>query len=213
MNWTLFVEVATLIITVIGLIPVLLLIKAKTKKRYKFDLNPGNISFATFRDQNNQRLNGRFCMVVYGLSIVNNSDEPNTLKNIILSYKFDGKRYETDSYGVPIGKSPSGEPVIAISNMSANIVLVGWHNIREKLGKKEPLQPGCVFSGSAVFLFEPQVTDLHNLEKLAFFMNDYSGHRSTFPLTIKDEWFNTLNAGFKVINKSCTFRDDGSILF
>jgi hypothetical protein len=182
MNWTLILEITTLIVAIIGLVPIYFLVKTKTKKRYKFDLKYGNIFFATFLDSDNRRLDGRLCLVVYALSIVNSSDEPNTLKDIILSYRFGGKRYQTVSYVVPNGKSPAGEPAIAITNMIDNIILVGWHNARVKLGKNELLQPGCVFSGSAVFLFEPHIIDLHNLRKLTFIVNDYYGHKSAYTL-------------------------------
>jgi hypothetical protein len=206
-------EIAALIVAIIGLIPIYFLIKTKSKKRYHFDLNFGNIFFATFWDSDNPRLDGRICLAIYALSVANGSDEANTLRDIDLSYRYGGRRYQTDSYVVPSGKSPSGEPAIVVTNMVNNIVMVGWHNVRTKLGRHEPLQPGGVFSGSAVFLFEPHITDLHNIQKLSIIVNDYLGNKSTYPLEINEDWLKSFRSGFRIINDPYTLDEDGSVIF
>ena len=213
MTWKLTLEIVALIIAIIGIVPIYFLIKTKAKKRYKFDLNYGNIFFANIWDPDNPRLDGLLCLGIYALSIANGSDEPNTLKDIILTYRYGSKRYQTESYVIPSGQSPSGEPAIAITNITTNIVMVGWHNVRTKLGKHELLPPGSVFTGSAVFPFESDVTDLHSIRKLMIVVNDYYGNKSAYPLAIDENWFKFLNNGFSIINEPYTLGEDGSVHF
>jgi hypothetical protein len=86
----------------------------------------------------------------------------------------------------------------------AAIFLMGWHNIRPQLGEYETLQPGGVFSGSAAFLFESHINDLHRVKDLKLVVTDYHGNKSSYPIAIQEEWFKPLNDGFAVINRAFT---------
>jgi len=205
-------EIISLIIALLGLIPICFLIKGKFKKRYKFNLDYKNITFAKFWKPTNKNLNGRLCLVVNTISIVNGSDESNTLKSIILSYHFNKKKYQTDSYVVDTGKLPkSGEPGIVLTNKESSVVLVGWENARTKLNNREVLNPGGVFSASAIFLFEQHITNAHEIQKLCLIVYDYYGNKSVHPITLQEEWYKFLNSGFLVINEPFMFNEDGSI--
>lgn len=205
-------EVIALIVPVLGLIPIYFLIRAKLRKRYKFDLDYENITFASFSDLQNPKLDKRLCLIIYVLRIVNSSDESNTLKNVILSYRFDGKVYQDESYVVLTGMIPkAGKPAIILSNGLDTVFLMDWHNIRPKLGECEILQPGSVFSGSAVFLFESHVKDMRCIKNLKLIVTDFHGNKSSHPIAIKEDWINSLNKGFEVINKSFTITKDDAI--
>jgi hypothetical protein len=205
-------EAAALIVAILGLIPVYILVKLKLKKPYELHLNYKNIQVARFSDPQNPKLDGRLCLVVYMLHIANKSYEPTTLKDIILSYHFNGKHYQDDSYGVHTGITPKmRNPAIILSNGEDNVILVGWHNVRSQIGKLEILQPGGVFRGSAVFLFEPQITDIHSIQDLALVISDFSGNRTVHPIAVEEDWLGLLSKGFAVMNRPFTIGEDDSI--
>jgi len=205
-------ETITLIIAILGLIPIYYLLRTKSKKRYKFNLDFKNITFAKFWKPSNKNLDGRLCLVVNTINVVNGSDEPNTLKSITLSYRFKKKKYQTDSYVVATEELPkSGEPGIVLTNKESNVVLVGWENVRTKLNNREILNPGSVFSGSAVFLFEQHITNASEIQKLCFIVHDYYGNKSVHPIAVQKEWYKSLSAGFFLINEPFAFKEDGSI--
>lgn len=205
-------EVLILIFTGIGLIPVFFLFRDRYKKRFKLDLDYRNISFSLFHDQQNDKLNNRFCLVVYFLHIVNTSLNSITLKNINLSYCFGGRVYEDESYVVKTGDIPDvDEPNLLTTNGIDTIFLMRWKNLRTEIGKHEVLQPGGVFNGSGVFLFESSVNDLSKISKLKLTISDYNGKKITFPIAIKDSFFTGINKGFAVINRSFRITGDKSI--
>jgi hypothetical protein len=207
-------ETILLIVALLGLIPVFFLIKAKLRKPYRLDLDYKNIFFASFLDPQNSKLDGRLCLVVYVLCLVNDSDEPNTPKSIEMSYRFDDEVNQTESYVVPTGMIPkAAKPAIVLSNGIDNAILMGWQNIRTKLGERDPLNPGGVFYGSAVFLFEPNVKDVRKVDNLKLIVSDYHGNKSVHPITIMEDWFGMLDKGFAVINTTFRTRDDDSIEF
>jgi hypothetical protein len=206
----------SLIIAVLGLlvasIPVYLVARAKLRKKYKFDLDYKNMLFASFLSPENPKQDKRFCLVVYVLRIVNSSEESNTLKEIRLSYRFKRKTFQDESCVVPTSMIPKADkPAIALSNGLANIILMGWDNIRPKLGKYETLQPHGVFSGSAVFLFAPQVNDVRLLKNIQLIVTDFHGTRLSYPIAIQEEWYKPLGDGFAVINKTFTVAKDDTI--
>jgi len=182
--------ILTALALLVALIPIYLSVRGKLRKRYKFDLNYNNIFFSSFSAPQAPKIDKCLCLIVYGLRIVNNSDEPHTLKNVIFSYRFEGKKYRAESFVVLTGTIPeSGEPAIVTSNGLAAIFLMGWHNIRSQLGEYETLQPGGVFSGSAVFLFESHINDLRRVKDLKLVVTDYHGTKSSYPIAIQEEWF------------------------
>lgn len=194
-------EIALLIIGVLGLIPVLLLINAKCKKRYKFDLDYKQITFASLIVKQNAKLDKHCCLIVYVMRIINNSDKSNTLKNVILSYRFDGKIYQDESYIVPTEMIPKAEKAaLVLSNGLDKICLMGWDNIRTKLGKCETLQPGGVFSGSAIFLFKPHIKDVRCIKDIKLIVTNFNEEKSSYPINIIEEWYDILDKGFFVIN-------------
>ena len=205
-----------LILTVLGLlvatIPVYLLVRARLRKRYKFDLDYKNMLFASFSSPESPKQDKRLCLVVYVLRIVNNSEESNTLKEIRLSYRFERKAFQDESCVVPTSMIPkAGKSAIVLSNGLANIILMGWDNIRPKLGKYETLQPHGVFSGSAVFLFAPQVNDVRLLKNVKLVVTDFHGTKLSYPIAVQEEWHKPLGDGFAVINKTFTVAKDDAI--
>jgi len=205
-------EIVILIVSALGLVPVYFLIRAKLRKRYKFDIDYKNITFALFSDPKNPKLDNRLCIIFYFFRIVNNSEESKTLKNVFLSYSFDGKVYQNESYVVHSGIiSDVNKPAVLTSNGIDSVFLLDWYNIRTKLGENETIPPGGVFSGSAVFLFESIVSDVHQVKDLKLIITDFHGKKLSYPMAVKDEWFNSFNKGFSVINKSFTTKKDNTI--
>jgi hypothetical protein len=204
-------ETLAVIIGALGLIPVVYFIIKKIKKPYKFDFDYKNITFSLFSDPQTPKFDKRFCLIIYFLRIVNNSEESKTLKNILISYRYNNKIYKNESHVIQTGIIPqNNEPAIISSNGIDVIFLMRWHNIRSKLGKNEILHPGGVFSGSAVFLFEPNV-NLEKIKELKLIVIDFTGNKLSYPLEIKDEWFKPINKGFAVINKTFSINPDNSI--
>ena len=205
-------DIIVLILTAFGLIPVYFLIKTKLRKPYKFDLDYKNITFSLFSDPKNSTLDKRFCFIVYFLRIINNSEESKTLKSINLSYKFNGKVYQTDSIVVQTGIiSEAGEPAIVTSNGKEIVFLMRWHNIRPKLVEYKTLSPSSVFLGSAIFLFKSDVNDVHQISDLKLIVLDFRGKKLSYPIDIKKEWFDSINKGFVVVNKPFTITKDKNI--
>lgn len=206
-------DIILLIFTVLGGLSGIAYITSKLRKRYKFDLDYKNITFAFFSTSKNSKINERFCLIVYGLRIINNSDKSNTLKNFILSYRLNGKVYKSESHVVQTGIiQKTGKPALMLSNGIDKIILVGWNNIRTKLGEYGTLQPGGVFSGSALFLLEPHVKNIHHIEDLKLIVTNFNGYRTSYPITIKEEWYENLNKRLSVINKVFTVTEEGIII-
>lgn len=200
-----------IVVGILSLIPVYFFVKVKLRKRYKFDLDYKNITFATFSSPQNPKLDNRFCLILYVLRIVNRSDESNTLKNVLLSYKFNGKVFQDESFVVLTGTTPpEGKPALITSNGLDNIIMMGWDNIRPKLANCEVLQPGAVLSGSAVFLFDSCVNNLNLLKNLKLIISDYHGNKLSYPIAIREEWLKGLDKGFKLINKSFAISEDNT---
>lgn len=189
-----FLKICGVISALVGLFAAGQIIWKILKKRYKLDCEYKNIYFATFPDPYGSKNEKCFCLIFYDLHIVNNADRSNTLKNIILSYKFNGKKYQEESHVVHTKEtSPTGEPVLVLSHGPNKIHLGSWHNILPKLGERKPLQPGDVFSGSAIFLFESHVKDIRLVKNLELIVTNFNGGKSTLPIPNNEEWFNYLN--------------------
>jgi hypothetical protein len=204
-------EILTLIIAILSLIPIYFLVKGRIKKHYKFDIDYKNITFALFSSPKSPKIDKRYCLIIYVLRIVNNYNEPSTIKDVKLSYKYNGKIFQDESYVVTTGTTPpEGKPAIITSNGQVSLFMMGWDNIRPKLGKHEILQPGGVFSGSAIFLFESQITDLHHVSDLKLTVTDYQGNKLTYKLPINKDWFKLINDRIAVINRAFTVNNDNS---
>ena len=195
----LVLSLLAMILSAIKYIPSI--IKKIRKKQYKFDMDYEDICFSLFSDQNSPKRDMRLCLFVYNLRIVNCSDKPNTLKSIELFYQHDGKRHQTESTIVQTKIEPkSGELVITLWNGIDAILVKPWYNIRQKLGGNETLQPGAVFHGSSIFLFEPCVKDAHSIKTLSLIVRDFHGNESVHPFDIDEGLFVSLNKGFMVMN-------------
>lgn len=207
------IEVIALIVGVVGLLPVYFLVREKlVRKRYTLELDYKNIIITMFSDPQNSKLDGRLCIVFYVLRVVNISDRPTTLKAITISYKHGGHNYQDESYVVPTGVPTKAEkPAIALYNDNDSIVLMNWENVRTKLGEHEALQAYGIFSGSAVFLFEPHIEDIQDIADLSLVVSDFSGYQSVHPLSINSDWLGPFKKGFRVMNRPFIVAGDGSI--
>ncbi len=178
-----------------GVISVILLaikIKEKTKPRHILDFNTKNTFFARFLNKNNKKT-GNIGIAFYSLKIINVSDQPYTVKDIIFRYDLDGETFSSISFVLQTGIVPSSAKkdvnAIIVNKGIDKLVLMNWDNIRTELGSLDVLQPGGVLSGSAYFVLEfDDIEKLWALENVEIVIIDYSGLESIHPISIQGDW-------------------------
>ena len=180
--------------------PVEALLPAK-KKRASFDVNYNNSIAARLRMVGNA-FNGGPCLIFYELNFVNSTANTITVKSIHLRYQIDSATKEVDTLYMATGRiaSPRGpQEAILIEDVArhANIILVGWKNIKQSILEYEPLVPGAVLGGSAVFLLEakdPQ--DFAKMKNFELVARDYAGEEWPVDIETQERWAKDVLSNF-----------------
>jgi len=167
--------------------------KVIPKKHSLIEINSKNTLFARFIDKSN-KMNGNIGIAFYCLNIVNVSNDPYTVKDVVLRYKIDNDEYSMISNVLLTGMAHSPKAkedvnAIIIEIGSDSIVLMGWDNIRTELTSLKTLQPGGVLSGSAYYVFEfDDIEKVRLIENVELVVIDYSGRESNHPIDIQEDW-------------------------
>lgn len=123
------------------------------------------------------------------------------LKKIDLVLKYHNRILKTYLYNVATGSVLNGTKAVLLNNGTCNIILGNWSNINERIMSKEVLSSGGIFSGSAVFIIEEQISNLLDVSELRLVIYDYLGNKSTRAIHIDQSMFTGLEKRFKVIDK------------
>lgn len=157
-------------------------------------------------------MRGQPCLLFYDLHFVNATGENLTVKKIVLrAQKPAGGQLEINSTVVTTGEVREAKgtlvELIVVQIGPANIVLIGWKNLRLILSHLTTLSPGAVFAGSAVFILEgmsrEQVKQMQSVELVAV---DYSGNEAIKKIDIDPQWLEQLDTAV-VADRS--FIDEG----
>jgi hypothetical protein len=193
------------------------LFPAKIQDYSKLDINSKNTLVARFISSGNSK-SDYMCLAFYGMKIVNTSNEPYTVKDVILRYQLKGKEYSDISYVVitgtifaPLDKKEKN--ALIIHSNGDSIVCMGWNNLRTEIGKHNVIPAGGVLSGSAIFILEAKnIDEVSEVTNLEIVVTDYSGNESIHSLKILDEW---INHGRKLViePKQFTSDKDGNIAY
>lgn len=183
----------------------------------KLDIDSKNTLFARFINSGNSK-SGNICLAFYGMKIVNTSNEPFTVKDVILRYQFKGEEYSSISQVVLTGTiyAPLDKKEInalIVHSNGNNIVLMGWDNIRTEIGKHNVIPAGGVLSGSAIFILETNnIDELVEITSPTIVVTDYSGNESLHSFEILDDW---INHGRNVViePKEFTSGKNGEIIY
>jgi len=181
------------------------------------DIDTKNTLFSRYVNNGNSK-SGNMCLVFYGMSIVNNSGNPFTVKDVVLRYKFKNIEYSAISNVVLTGNiySPLEKKNVnslIIHKNGSNIVLMNFNNLRTEIGKLQILQDGSVLSGSSIFVLELKtIEELAELTNPELIIRDYSGNESIHPLKILDEWVENGKDSF-VEHRTFSSNKDGKIIF
>nr|WP_321237200.1 hypothetical protein [uncultured Psychroserpens sp.] len=139
-------------------------------------------------------MKGHICILFYGLKIVNASQDSFTIKDFKLEYTLNSKKKSIISNNVITGNVYSDLEkkqldclIVYLDN--AQIVLMGWENIRIRIGELQILQKNGVLSGSALFILDiKDIDDIRNIKDLAIVVSDYSNNHSKHKVEIDNEW-------------------------
>lgn len=189
----------------------------KIQNHSKLDINSKNTLIARFISSGNSKT-GNMCLAFYGMTIVNTSNEPYTVKDVTLRYQLKGREYSDISHVVitgtifaPLDKKEKN--ALIIHSNGDKIVCMGWDNLRTEIGKHNVIPAGGVLSGSAIFILEAKnIDEVSEVTNLEIVVTDYSGNKSIHSLKILDEW---INHGRKSViePKQFTLDKDGNIVY
>jgi hypothetical protein len=200
------VEIALLIIGILGLIPVGYFIYTTfIRKPHSIDFELGNVALVRVASPNQNR-DGKLALVIYSLAFVNTGPGSLTLKRVSLAYRFGGRKRHAELTDVPVG-TVDGVKAVALAN-SKDKIMIAWTNLSEALSQNVPLQPGAVLNGSAVFLLDVPVSRLRDIPNYSLLVRDYSGGRSTHELTAQDGWYQAHEKNFSLMDAPVTKTGD-----
>jgi hypothetical protein len=192
------VEIALLVIAIVGLVPVgYFIYTTYIRKPHSIDLEIGNVALVRVASPNKNR-DGKLALIIYSLAFVNRGPTSLTLKKVALAYRFEGQERHAELTDVPIG-TVDGVEAIALANTKDKI-MIAWTNLRGTLSQNIPLQPGAVLSGSAVFLLDVPISRLRDISDYSLLVRDYSGGRSAHKLTPEDRWYQAHEKNFSLMD-------------
>lgn len=194
-------ETITIIIGIFALIPIYFLIQEKRKRKgFDFDFSYKNLTIIPITSSN-KRINSKIAICVYNMDIVNKNTFDTTVKKIDLVLKYHNKMLKTYLYNVATGSLLNGDKAVLLNNGIDNIILMKWSNINERIISKKVLSSGGIFSGSAVFIVEKQISNLQDISELKLVIYDYLGNKSSKVIHIDQSMFTGSQKRFKVIDK------------
>jgi len=194
-------ETITIIIGILALIPVYFLIKEKLKRKgFDFDSSYKDLTIIPITSSN-KRVNSKIAICIYNIDIVNKNTFDTTVKKIDLVLKYHNKMLKTYLYNVATGSLLNGDKAVLLNNGIDNIILMKWSNINERIISKKVLSSGGIFSGSAVFIVEKQISNLQDISELKLVIYDYLGNKSSKVIHIDQSMFTGSQKRFKVIDK------------
>lgn len=194
-------ETITIIIGIFALIPIYFLIQEKRKRKgFDFDFSYKNLTIIPITSSN-KRINSKIAICIYNMDIVNKNTFDTTIKKIELVLKYHNKILKTYLHNVATGSLLNGDKAVLLNNGIDNIILMKWSNINEGIISKKVLSSGGIFSGSAVFIVEKQISNLQDISELKLVLYDYLGNKSSKVIRIDQSMFTGLQKRFKVIDK------------
>ena len=97
--------------------------------------------------------------------------------------------------------------------LGIQFTISNWLNINERIMSKEVLSSGGIFSGSAVFIVEEQISNLQDILELRLVISDYLGNKSIRVIRIDQSMFIGSQKRFRVIDKEFTENKNQKIEF
>lgn len=164
----------------------------KNNKHSFLDIDTKNTILCKYMDSDRKK--GHISLLFYGLKIVNISAEPFTIKDIKLEYTYKSKKHSTISTVIITGTVFSPQTK---ENMNSLIVyfginqavLMGWDNIRTKIGEHKIIERNGVLTGSALFILEfKELEDIRDITDFQIVVSDYSKKFSKHPIKIEEDW-------------------------
>jgi hypothetical protein len=164
----------------------------KFKKHSKLEVDFANVLVARFVLKGSTQ-SGNLVVLFYDIKFVNSLEENVTVKQILLRYRFNGGDHAIDSTVVLTGTvdAPQGksESIIVHRGALANLVFMGWKNLRSVIGEYKVLVPGGVLAGNAAFVLDiKSIEDLAKVKTFQMVAVDYSGNESVQEIPIQDQW-------------------------
>lgn len=194
-------EIIIIISGMLALIPVYFLVIEKLKRKgFDFDFSYKNLTIIPITSSN-KRINNKIAICVYSMDIVNKNTFDTTVKKIDLVLRYHNKILKTYLYNVATGSLLNGDKAVLLNNGIDNIILMNWSNINERIISKKVLSSGGIFSGSAVFIVEKQMSNLQDISELKLVIYDYLGNKSSKVIHIDQSMFTGSRKRFKVIDK------------
>lgn len=200
-----------IVVGLIGIIQGIWFIRSKLRSPHKIEIDYKNVILAPIETRDGSYPNGKLALGFYVLNIVNRGDSAITLKSIRLKCLVDGKLIDTDSYVTQVGTLQNGKPALIISNGIDKIVLMGWENIRPKMGQNNVIVPGGVLSGSAAFVICDFDKNAINIGNIKLVLEDYSGNQTTHDVEFRPEWVEQIKKGFRIVNRKFMHTDKEKI--
>ena len=195
------IDIIIISIGILTLIPVYYLVIEKIKRKgFDFDFSYENLNIIPITSSN-KRINSKIAICIYNIDIVNKNTFDTTIKKIELVLKYHNKTLKTYLYNVTTGSLLNGDKAVLLNNGINSIILMKWLNINERIISKKVLSSGGVFSGSAVFIVEKQISNLQDILELRLVIYDYLGNKSSKVIHIDQSMFTGSQKRFKVMDK------------
>nr|WP_298930967.1 hypothetical protein [uncultured Allomuricauda sp.] len=187
-------------------------LKTKQNSNHSFlEIDSENTLLCKYMDGG--KMNGHIALLFYGLKIVNASENSFTIKDVKLEYTYNSKKYSVISNVVITGtvfspqtKKDLDSLIVYVDNVQ--VVIMGWENIRTKIGEHPIIEKNGVLSGSALFLLEfKEIQEIRKIDDFQITISDHSKKYSKHPIKIEEEW---IERGGKSSVKPRNFTSDGN---
>jgi hypothetical protein len=189
----------------------------KFKKHVKLDINIKNTSLVRCILPGHDN-SGNIGLLFYDLNIVNSSDENSTIKQVIVRYSLNGRRFATESVVLLTGTlySPLEKKdinAVIVKRGADKIILMNWNNLRTKIGERKALLPGGVLPGSALFVLGiDSVEVISRIRNLELVVVDYSGAEAVQEIKLLDNWIEEAKHSL-IENRSFSIDQAGNIKY
>ncbi len=168
------------------------------RKAHSIRFDVGNVAVVRVASPHESR-NARPALLIYSLAFVNEAPDALTMREVNLTFRFQGAKRQATLLNIPTGKI-DGVETVALANSRDNILIGGWKNLREALTENTMLQPGGVLKASAAFLLDVPLDRVNEISHYTIAIHGYSGRSSKHKLVPQSNWYDLSKRGFSLVD-------------
>jgi len=131
-------------------------------------------------------LHGHVSVCIFGMELINNSGRTVAVRDVSLRYEVEGKSHTIDSHVLltTLIHAPLEHKDVQVAVMDvkkAQIILMGWRNLRTVLYENPQIEDGGIIRGSACFVISQNVSD-KDISNMSLVVRSYKDQKSAIAL-------------------------------